>query len=84
MREEGWHVGIGQRQNPFLCIPLCAQLHVGDQGIDGGTGVLTWERMYGRQMNHLRALNICFDYDLFEQANSWEERVRWKSKRSSA
>lgn len=49
MKERGWHVGMGERQNPFLIIPLHARFHVGDFGIDYGTGVLTWEKLFGRQ-----------------------------------
>jgi hypothetical protein len=73
MKENGWHVGMGQKQNPFLQIPLHAHYHVGDQGIDYGLGVQTWERYYGSQMELLEKVNEQLPYDIWELAKAWRD-----------
>jgi hypothetical protein len=75
IKVHGWHVGMGQKQNPFLQIPLSWMYHTGDHGIDR-IGVLTWEDRYGTQMEKLRWVNDQLPYDLFEQARSWERKKR--------
>jgi hypothetical protein len=79
MREHGWSVGMGQRQNPFLQIPLKAEYHVGRFGIDYGYGVLSWERDFGTQWEHLQWVNDQLDYDIFQLALDWQNRHRSKS-----
>lgn len=76
VKEAGWHVGMGQKQNPFLQIPLKADYHVGSLGIDSGIGVYTWEKYFGTQMEHLEWVNGQLDYDIWEQAELWEKENR--------
>jgi hypothetical protein len=76
MKQHRWHVGMGQKQNPFLQIPLNAHYHTGNMGIDTGVGVITWERTFGTQMEHLAWVNDQLDYDIWDQARFWEERNR--------
>lgn len=67
---------MGQKQNPFLQIPLTAEYHVGCFGIDSGMGVDTWEEIYGTQMEHLAWVNNQLPYDIFRQALAWEKDHR--------
>ena len=71
----GWSVGMGQKQNPFLQMPLTIEYHTGDDGIDR-IGVETWESRYGNQTDHLKWVNDQLPYDIFQQARFWEERNR--------
>lgn len=74
MKDAGYHSGGAQRGcGEALVIPLKADYHVGDQGIDYGTGVLTWELWYGTQMEHLREVNESLDYDIFELHEAWQK-----------
>lgn len=75
VKDHGWHVGMGQKQNPFLQIPLSWMFHTGDHGIDR-IGVKTWEQQFGSQMEKLRWVNDQLPYDLFEQAKMWESKNR--------
>jgi hypothetical protein len=72
---------VGQKQNPFLQIPLHAEFHVGRRGIDYGMGVETWERNYGEQIQHLREVDCLLGYEesIFTLARLWEEEHRGKS-----
>lgn len=79
IQEEGWAVGMGQRQNPFLQIPLHETFHTGEHGIDSGTGVLTWERRWGRQVDHLAWVSWQLGYDVFVHAAVWEKQNRAKT-----
>ena len=74
----GWHVGMGQKQNPFLQIPLNAKYHVGNCGIDSGMGVETWEERFGTQQEHLAWVNDQLGYNMFAEAGKWEETHRKK------
>lgn len=76
MKYADWHVGMGQKQNPFLQIPLNATYHVGDCGIDSGYGVETWEKHFGTQMEHLSWVNDQLPYNLFAEAVMWENENR--------
>jgi hypothetical protein len=78
MSVRGWHVGWGQRQNPFLQLPLHEKYHTGSCGIDAGVGVLTWEHRYGAQWDHLKELDGLLDYPLpvVEYARTWQEAHR--------
>lgn len=71
MKDYQWHVGVAQKQNPWLQIPLDVRYHVGNFGIDSGVGVLTWEGTFGTQMEHLEWVNDQVDYDIWEQAKVW-------------
>lgn len=76
MKDARWHVGMAQKQNPFLQIPLHNLYHTGDLGIDYGYGVESWEETFGTQMEHLQWVNEQLGYDIFEEAEKWEERNR--------
>lgn len=82
MKDHGWHVGTGQKQNPFLQIPLKDVYHVGDLGIDYGYGVERWEKDFGTQWEHLEWVNDQLDYDIFQLAREWEEKNRHRSTRT--
>jgi len=75
MKEMGWHVGMGQKQNPFLQIPLKADYHTGDMGVDR-IGVETWEERFGRQWDYLVGVNDLLPYNIFAEAVRWEEENR--------
>jgi hypothetical protein len=60
--------GMGQRQNDYLVIPLAAEYHVGNFGIDYGTGVRVWELCFGPQVYWLTWVNAKLEYDLFDLA----------------
>ena len=70
--------GMGERNNPFLQIPLLLEYHTGNSGIDGSMGVQSWEEAYGRQTSLLHDVNKQLDYDLWEQAKLWSKE-NWKS-----
>jgi hypothetical protein len=71
--DAGFPVGMALKQNPFLQIPLHAEYHVGNFGIDYGEGVLTWEQKFGTQVEHLRWVQEKLGYpvDLFEMARTY-------------
>jgi hypothetical protein len=72
-----WHVGMGQRQNPFLQIPLAPSLHyAGRDAIDGSIGVESWEAKYGTQVEHLGWVAEQLGYDIFALAHAWGETHR--------
>ncbi len=79
IKDNGWHVGMGQRQNPFLQIPIHERFHTGNFGIDSGYGVLSWEKDFGTQWSYLAELDRILPYDLLIQATWWEEKHRIKS-----
>ena len=73
MKDAGWHVGMAQKQNPFLQIPLHQLYHTGDLGIDYGYGVESWEDAFGKQMDHLEWVNGQLPYDIWELAKAWRD-----------
>jgi len=66
--------GWAQRQNPFLQIPLVALYHVGNAGIDGSIGVVTWERTFGSQLDFLHEINGKLPYDIWNEARQWTSK----------
>jgi len=60
--------GWGCKASDWLVIPLDAELHVGNHGIDYGVGVRTWEAKWGRQTDFLRQVIEHVGYDVFELA----------------
>ena len=78
MKDAGWHVGMGQKQNPFLQIPLKDVYHVGDLGIDYGYGVETWEEMFGTQLEHLETVNKQLPYDIWALAKAWRDADHYR------
>jgi len=79
MKFADWHVGMGQKQNPFLQIPINAKYHTGDLGIDSGYGVESWERDFGTQMEMLAWVNDQLGYNIFAEAVRWEQENRSRS-----
>jgi hypothetical protein len=76
MTEAGYESGGAQRGcGEALVIPLKAQFHVGEDGIDYGVGVLTWERWYGTQMDFLREVSELLGYDLFRLHEAWKAKA---------
>ncbi len=74
MKDVGWHVGMAQRQNPYLQIPLHEKYHVGSCGIDSAMGVQTWEAAFGTQADHLDSTNELLGYsiDIWTLARTYE------------
>lgn len=77
MTEAGYSSGMAQRGggSEALVIPIVASYHVGEDGIDYGVGVVTWERWYGTQMEHLKDIGEQLGYDLFRLAKIWEKEA---------
>lgn len=63
--------GMAQKNNPFLQIPLHADFHTGNCGIDSGTGVEEWERLFGSQEELLNEVSDELGYDVFKEARAW-------------
>ena len=64
--------GMGQKNNPFLQIPLHYSYHyIGAEAIDYGIGVETWEARYGAQVLLLDVVNKRLPYDLWQAAREW-------------
>lgn len=59
--------GGALKSSDWLVIPLDAEYHTGNQGIDAGIGVHTWEKKYGTQVDFLD--NICVKLGL----NVWKK-----------
>ncbi len=72
MKDAGYHSGGAQRGcGEALIIPIKASYHVGEDGIDYGVGVLTWEAWYQTQMVHLEDVNSQLPYDIWELHKEW-------------
>ncbi len=70
--------GMGERNNPFLQIPLMLEYHTGTKGIDGSMGVEAWEKIFENQLDLLIQVNDQLEYDIWEQAKLWSNE-NWKS-----
>ena len=68
MKEIGSHVGTGSKASDWLQIPITARVHVGDEGIDYGIGVATWEERHGTQVEMLKKVSRVVGYNVFEMA----------------
>lgn len=64
--------GVAQRNNPFLQIPLAAEYHVGNFGVDV-IGVESWEERFGYQRDFLVDVSQQLGYDVFEAAQRWRK-----------
>ena len=62
-----WQPGMAQRQNHWLVIPLCPQLHRGRHGLDTNS-VSAWEARYGRQVALLEEVSWRLGYCVFRKA----------------
>lgn len=60
--------GKGQKPSDWLVIPLHAELHTGQHGIDTGIGVQTWESIWGRQVDMLQWVSDQVGYDVIRRA----------------
>lgn len=73
MVDAGYNSGGAQRGcGEALVIPLKSDFHVGNEGIDYGIGVLTWEKWYGTQMEFLAEVGELLGYDLFRLHEAWK------------
>lgn len=62
--------GGSQKVSDWLVIPLAIELHsLGSDGIDSGCGVLTWEKRFGTQFDHLVWVCRQLGVDVFDKAN---------------
>lgn len=59
--------GMAQRQNHFLVIPLAAEYHTGQHGIDT-MPTEEWEGLFGEQVEYLIWVNDHLWYDIFDEA----------------
>jgi hypothetical protein len=75
IKDRGWHVGMGQKQNEALVIPLALEYHsFGPRAIDGGMGVLTWEKTFGTQASFIDEVGEALGYSLWELAEQWQSK----------
>jgi len=70
LADAGINRGAGQRPSDWLTIPIIADLHTGNNGIDYGKGVRSWEAEHGAQMDHLKTVSEWLGYDVFEKLAS--------------
>lgn len=68
MSANGINRGGSQRPSDWFVIPIVASLHVGNGGIDGSLGVLSWEKLYGTQFEHLKTISRVLGYNVFKKA----------------
>lgn len=63
--------GTGQKTSDWLVIPLCHNHHVGEEGIDNGIRftVVSWEAIYGTQLEYVKRLGVLVGRDLIARAN---------------
>jgi len=74
MVNAGYNSGVALRGvGEALILPLKADFHIGDEGIDFVIGVTTWECWYGDQMEHLADVNALLPYDIWELHEIWKE-----------
>lgn len=56
-----------RKHSDWLVIPLTEEFHQGQSGIHR-IGVITWEALYGRQVDHIERLGRVFGVDPFAMA----------------
>ena len=82
MKDYGYHSGMALRGiSDALVIPLKADHHTGEYGIDGSMGVRTWEKYFGDQWNFIQEVSDCVGYDLIALHELWLENKPPKGKR---
>ena len=82
MKDHGYHSGMAQRGiSDALVIPIKADHHVGEYGIDSGYGVDTWEKHFGTQWEHIQEVSKNVGYDLIKLHEHWLENPPPKGKR---
>ncbi len=62
--------GAALKTNPFFQLPLCFRHHRGEFDLEA-IGVDTWERKFGRQLDHLALLEPLIGYSVFIEAGRW-------------
>lgn len=67
-RDIGLHKGMGQKSSDWLVIPLAAEYHTGQHGIDGHLGVTKWEEIFGRQIDLMDIVCVKLDVNLWTKA----------------
>lgn len=74
MKDRGFHRGKSQKISDWLTIPLAEIYHTGKFGIDAGmgkySGVLTWEKQFGKQADFIDKLCEITSIDLWERARN--------------
>lgn len=69
MKERGIHRSAGRKNSDWLVIPLCANHHTGQEGIDAmGWTVLKWERTFGHQADMIDTLVKITGVDVWEKS----------------
>lgn len=82
MKDHGYHSGMAQRGiSDALVIPLKADYHTGEYGIDSGVGVRTWEKYFGTQWDFIQEVSESLGYDLIKLHELWLENKPPKGKR---
>lgn len=72
MSDAGYATGMAQRGvGEALILPLKADYHIGDDGIDFVIGVTTWELWFDTQMNYLEEVNQQLSYDIWMLHDLW-------------
>lgn len=62
------HKAGGAKTSDWLMLPLDAELHTGNLGIDTGMGVETWEGMFGAQLTLLDSVCRRLGYNVWQKA----------------
>lgn len=65
--------GASLKTNPFFQIPLTHRYHTGEFDPEA-IGVVTWEKKFGQQLDHLRRLEVLLGYNVFIQAGMLESK----------
>jgi len=68
MIERGVERGGAQKTSDFLVIPLDAEYHTGNHGIDTSMSVTTWEHLFGKQADMVDEVCELLGYDVWKLA----------------
>lgn len=60
--------GMSQKTSDYLVIPLDAEFHTGNNGIDTAMSVEDWEYLFGNQADFLDELSEILGYDVWKLA----------------
>lgn len=67
-KEVGLHRAMGRKSSDWLVIPLAAEYHTGQYGIDSAMGVAKWEALFGRQVDLMDTVCEKLDVNLWTKA----------------
>lgn len=74
MKARGVHSGMSQKTSDWLVIPLAAEFHTGNRGIDNGMGIYkgvkAWEKEFGDQAKFLDVLSQQIDINVWAMAGN--------------